>query len=336
MSGSQILAGDIGGTKTLLCLGEVVRGDLRVVAKARYESASYADFSEVIGDFLFTREVSVIAACFGVAGAVVDGVCRTTNLPWVLDQRLLSRQLGGARVRLLNDLEAAAFGVLHLPEGDFTDLNPGAPPRSRAPRAVIAAGTGLGEALIVGHGAAATIVATEGGHCDFAPRDEREDRLLRWLRRKYPQHVSYERVLSGPGLVEVYRFLVEDSGGGENERVAAAMARGDGAAVVGEWGVSGRDPLCVRALDWFVRMYGAEAGNLVLKSLATGGLYVAGGIAPKILPVMRRGGFMDGFAAKGRFSALLQSVPVRVVLNPEVVLLGALHWAGERMCGVEK
>ncbi len=331
MTGTFILGGDIGGTKTLLCLGSEQHGRFRVITSKRYESGAFADFAEVLTDFLASHPVSIASACFGVAGAVVEGICRATNLPWVLDEKELSSLMGGARVRLLNDLEAAAFGILHLPPEDVVDLNPGAVSHPGAHRAVIAAGTGLGEALIIQNGDTEMIVATEGGHCDFAPQNAQEDRLLVWMRESYPGHVSYERILSGPGLVSIYRFLVHDAGMVENAEVVAAMVQEDAAAVIGQWGVERRDNVCFDALRLFSRIYGAEAGNLVLKSFALQGLYVAGGIAPKILPVLRQGGFMEGFTAKGRFSHLLSEVPVRVVTNTDVVLLGAFQWAAESL-----
>ncbi len=331
MNTPLILAGDIGGTKTLLCLGYMDHGSFRSLAKKRYDSAGYANFEDVLADFLAETDTLITAACFGVAGAVVAGVCRTTNLPWVLDEKELCRHLGGAKVKLLNDLEATAFGILHLPERDCIELNPAASSRSGAHQAVIAAGTGLGEALIIQTGKTETIVATEGGHCDFAPIDDQQGYLLAWLRKKYPEHVSYERILSGPGLVNIYHFLVQQDRDRENIEVAAAMAQSDAAAVIGEWGEAERDQLCHRALQLFSRIYGAEAGNLVLKSLALGGVYVAGGIAPKILQVLQQGNFMDGFTTKGRFADLLKKVPVRVVMNTEVVLLGAFNWCAKRM-----
>ena len=331
MTGTLILGGDIGGTKTLLCLGAELHGRFQILAQDRYESAAFSSFEEVLKVFLAGHDGSINAACFGVAGTVVDGACRTTNLPWILDEKELSNLLGGCRVQLLNDLQAAAFGILHLPAEDFVELNRNASPNPGAHRAVIAAGTGLGEALIIQNGDIDIIVPTEGGHCDYAPCNQQEERLLAWLREQYPEHVSYERILSGPGLVNIYRFLVQDMGALENIEVVAAMRQGDAAAVIGQWGAAQRDRLCFDALQLFSRIYGAEAGNLVLKSLSLGGVYVAGGIAPKILPVLRLGGFMEGFTAKGRFSELLGKVRVGVVMNPEVVLLGTLHWARERI-----
>ncbi len=331
MNAPLILAADIGGTKTLLRLGKLEEGEFRVLREQGFASTDYARFEDLLAQFLGSKVQPIAAACFGVAGPVDDGVCRTTNLPWLVDAKALSSLLGGIPVCLLNDVEAAAFGILYLPKTDLVELNPAAKLRTHAHRAVIAAGTGLGEALILQAEWGPMIIATEGGHCDFAPLDADQDRLLGWLRERYVGHISYERVLSGPGLIEIYRFLRAQNLARETPQVAAAMLTEDPAAVIGQFGVTKRDVLCYEALRWFARVYGAEAGNLVLKSLALGGLYVAGGIAPKILPILQEGWFMAGFTAKGRFSRLLEEVPVEVVLNPKIVLIGAQTWAMQRM-----
>ncbi|MCX8049689.1 MAG: glucokinase [Methylohalobius sp.] len=325
-----LLAADVGGTKTLLRLGRLRRGEFEVLREERVTSADYPCFEALLAQFLRAAETqSIAAACFGVAGPVENGVCQITNLPWRLEAKALSCLLGGAQVWLLNDLEATAWGLLHSPETKFVELNPTAESRPGAHRAVIAAGTGLGEALILMTQGGAIVVATEGGHCDFAPLDDEQDKLLSWLRARYLGHVSYERVLSGSGLVEIYRFLCSHRRRQPNP--ACLTATEDLAAVIGRLGVAKQDALCYEALKWFARIYGAEAGNLVLKSLARGGLYVAGGIAPKILPILKEGWFMAGFTAKGRFGPLLQTVPVRVAVDPKLVLIGAQTWALQRL-----
>lgn len=335
MNAALVLAADIGGTKTLLRLGQPQQDKFQVLREQGFASTDYARFEDLLAEFLGSKVQPIAAACFGVAGPVENGVCQTTNLPWLLDAKALSSLLGGIPVHLLNDVEAAAFGILHLAETDLIELNPAGRRRSHAHRAVIAAGTGLGEALILQARGEPVIVATEGGHCDFAPLDADQDRLLGWLRERYPGHISYERVLSGSGLVEIYRFLHAQNPARENPQVAAAMRVEDPAAVIGQLGVTKQDILCYEALKWFARIYGAEAGNLVLKSLALGGLYMAGGIAPKILPILQEGWFMSGFTAKGRLSGLLKEVSVQVVLNPKIVLLGAQTWAVQRQLWAE-
>ncbi len=234
----------------------------------------------------------------------------------------------------MNDLEALGFAIDLLRPQEICELQAGAP-GAQGNRAVIAAGTGLGEAGLYWDGATHRPFATEGGHADFAPQDELEIALLRYLRKGH-EHVSWERVVSGPGLVHLYRFLLEWQSAREGEErqerqeppgMAERMRSDDPAAVVWHCAASGESPLCGRAVDLFLRLYGAEAGNLALKTMATGGLYIGGGIAPKILDWMRRGPFIEAFRAKGRMRPLLEAMPVRVVLNPQVALLGAARYA---------
>jgi len=259
-----------------------------------------------------------------VAGAVIDGRSAATNLAWTLDEKILQEAIPTPRVTLLNDLEAAAWGVMHLPATDLLTLQPGIP--RHANMALIAAGTGLGEALIVWDGLRPHVIASEGGHADFAPRTGREIELLNYLRREFG-HVSYERVLSGPGLFNVYRFVRDTSGMAEPSWLTDRLARGDRSAVVSEVALAGAHPPCVEALELFASIYGAEAGNLALKGLAVGGVYVGGGIAPKIRVKLTTGSFVDAFRDKGRFAPLMASVPLRLALNPRAPLLGAARVA---------
>ncbi|TAK08428.1 MAG: glucokinase [Candidatus Manganitrophaceae bacterium] len=328
----MILAGDIGGTKTFLarfvCEGEA----MRPVAEAAFPSRHYPDIEAVLQEFLREREAPVQRACFGVAGPVLDGRCETTNLPWIVDARRIGQDFGVPSVALLNDLEATGYGIPALAEQDQFILNPGQEQArtvtgARGNRAIIAAGTGLGEVLLFWDGFQYRPSASEGGHCDFAPSGPLQAQLLDALWKRYP-HVSVERVLSGPGLMNIYHFLKETGAGEEpswlTERLAAAE---EPAAVVSETALAGKADLCVKALDLFVSVYGAEAGNLVLKTLATGGIYLAGGIAPKILEKLRDGTFMKAFLDKGRFSPLMEQIPVRVILNERAALLGAARYA---------
>jgi glucokinase len=321
-----ILAGDIGGTKTVLGSYEPSPAGLRCVRENTYPSSSYDSLEAVITDYLRPHREAVEAACFGIAGPVVAGRGEVTNLPWIVEERRLS-QLIGARVGLLNDLEATALGMLSLAPEEFVQLNPDAPAGS-GNMAVIAAGTGLGEAMLYWDSGRYRAIATEGGHSDFAPNDAAEDALLAYLRSRLGGHVSYERVLSGAGLVNVYHYLRDSHFAPESlessERVRAGE---DPARVISSRGLGSHDPLCREALRMFARIYGAEAGNLALKCLARGGVLVGGGIAPKILPALDDGEFMRGFTHKGRFSGLLASLPVRVALNPHTALLGAAHHA---------
>ena len=322
----MILASDVGGTKTTLALFEPRGAGRALVREDTLPSHEFASLEAAIARFLAKGPpVQIAAACIGIAGPVVDGRVTTTNLPWVVDERRLASEIPAGRVQLLNDLEATAHGIDALEQHELMTLQPGVP-RTAGNLAVIAAGTGLGEAIVVGEGPARTVVATEGGHADFGPRGELEEDMLRHLRKEFGR-VSYERVLSGPGLVNVYRFLRDTGVAGESAQVAAMMRERDPAAVVTELGVQAADRLCQMALNVFVSVYGAEAGNLALKALAVRGVVVAGGIAPRITQVLAAGGFIAAFRDKGRLGALMESIPVRVALNPKTALLGAARVA---------
>jgi glucokinase len=326
---ARILAGDIGGTKTVLSLYEGSPRDLRQVREETYPSQQYDSLDEILEVFLKEEGgPPPRALCLGVAGAVIEGKSDVTNLPWRLDETALKDATGVSRVKLLNDLESAAYGMLHSRGDDLSVLNRGAEPARKGNRAVIAAGTGLGEAILYWDGAEHRVMASEGGHSDFAPRTDEEIELLKYLRQQYGGHVSYERVLSGPGFFNIYCFLRDAGYAPEPDSMKERIESGDDpSAVVTEAGLEDRDPLSVRTLELFATLYGAEAGNLALKCLAVGGVYVGGGIAPKILPTLKAGPFMKGFTDKGRFSDLVASMPVSVALNPRVPLLGAAYYA---------
>lgn len=315
-SEKTLLAGDLGGTKTLLRLncGAQTRRE------QRYDSAAWAGLEEMVGDFLGGERAD--AACFGVAGPVRGGTAQITNLPWRIDAEALAQRHAIPRVRLINDFQAVAYGIEMLGETDLLTLQAGVP-CPNAPRAVIGAGTGLGEGYLVWSDGAYLALPSEGSHADFAPADELQADLWRWLAERYG-HVSWERVVSGPGLEAIYRFLKERGELAESALLAEMIRAGDGAAAISEFALRHRDPLAGAALDLFIAAYGAEAGNLALKILASGGVYVAGGIAPKIADRLQDGAFLRAFLAKGRFAELLATLPVHVVLNPQVGLLGAL------------
>jgi glucokinase len=265
--------------------------------------------------------LTITAACFGVAGPVIGNRCRTTNLPWVVDGPELARRFKIPAVRLVNDLEATAHGLLCLRPDEFTVLNRGTPPAGKSAMVLIAAGTGLGEAMLYWNGHRYQPRPSEGGHADFAPNSDQEIELLRYLRGSYV-HVSYERVLSGPGLHAIYEFL-RDTKKNEPTWVAERIKMSDPAAVIAEIGLGGQAEICVQALDLFTSIYGAEAGNLALKALAFDGVYLGGGIAPKILPKLQEPGFLRAFTSKGRYQRLLSGIPVRVIMNPKTALIGA-------------
>jgi len=319
---TTVLAGDVGGTKTALALFEVDDAGLRLLREAHMASRDYPSLDAALARFLGEHPAArVDAACVGVAGSVVDGRVVATNLPWAIDERALAAWAGTPRTRLLNDLEATAHGVIGLPPAARHRLQDGvARPGAIA---VIAAGTGLGEAIVVPDSSGRPhVIATEGGHTDFAPRDEREDGLLRWLRARFGS-VSYERVLSGPGLVNIYRYLAAVGVAPEAPAVAARLLAEDPAAVITELGLAAQDVLCSCALDLFATIYGAEAGNLALKCLATGGVVIAGGIAPRIVARLAEGGFLRAFCDKGRLARLLASIPIDVALDVRAPVLGA-------------
>ncbi|MDD5580667.1 MAG: glucokinase [Methylobacter sp.] len=322
----MILAGDIGGTKTVLSLlTRETDGSLICIQEQSFASREYRKFDDILATFL-PAGINLDAACFGVAGPVVNQRSHTTNLPWLLDAVELKTKLGITdKVKLLNDLEAMALGMLYLPEKDLVELNPNAEIRS-GNIAIIAAGTGLGEAILYWDGNKHHLMATEGGHCDFAAQNTSQDLLLAYLRKKYPDHISYERVISGNGLGNLYDFLCEHEFAPPCLAVPAINSDIDRNAVISRLGIAGEDPLCTEAVRLFVEIYGAEAGNLALKSMAIGGVFIGGGIAPKILPAMVNGKFMQAFKAKGRFLPLLNKVSVKVSLNPRTPLIGALNY----------
>jgi glucokinase len=335
----MILAGDVGGTKTVLALYESGVNTLDKVREQTYASASFPSLDAICLDFLGrSAEVGVRTACFGVPGAVVDGFCKTTNLPWLISEAELAHTLRIPRVKLLNDLQAAGYGMLHLDDSELAVINPGRGLASRGGArrgnyAVIAAGTGLGQGFLAWTGERHLPIASEGGHSTFAPRNDLEYELRRFLARRIgteESHVSWERILSGPGLGNVYDFLKHKGVHEESPQVAAKIKAGaDKGSVVGMEAINGSDKLCAAACDLFASLYGAEAGNLALKLLATGGVFVGGGIAPKLLPILQRGAFLKSFVDKGRFEELLRGIPVLVALNDKAPLLGAARFAAD-------
>ncbi len=321
----MLLAGDVGGTKTALALFEARGAELTLAREAELPSREFPKLEDAIVRFLADGPRGPVeAACFGVAGPVVNGRCVATNLPWVVDETDLAARIPAGRVRLLNDLEAMGHGVLALAPSSLATLQPGTP--RAGSRVLLAAGTGLGEALLIWTGERHIVIACEGGHADFAPRTDLEIELLRFLRKELGR-VSYERVLSGPGLFNIYRFLREQGGVSEPQWLRDRIEVGDPSAVVSEVGLVGGHPLCVQALDMFASIYGAEAGNLALKALAVGGVFIGGGIAPKIRAKLEDGAFITAFCDKGRFAQLMASIPVQLILEPRAALLGAARVA---------
>ncbi len=323
----MILAGDIGGTSTRLAYFDVQNGKLIPLVTERFSSRSHKGLEEIVRKFLRKHSVKVEHAAFGIAGPVHQQRVEATNLAWVVDAAILKSELVTADVTLLNDLEANTYGIFELAPNDFAVINAGAPADS-GNLAVISAGTGLGEAGATWDGKRFVVYATEGGHTDFAPRNEVEIELLLYVRQRLGGRVSCERILSGPGIYTVYQFLRDTKRASEEKWLKQELMHGDPSAVISQFGLQGKSELCAKTLDMFVEMYGAEAGNLALKMMARRGVFVGGGIAPKILPTLQSGLFMQGFAEKGRFESLLRAIPVRVVLNDQAALLGAARYAG--------
>lgn len=324
----KVLAGDLGGTKTLLMIAECHGTRVRVLIEQRYDSAAFPNLLPMLQDFLRhagQHAADMERACIAVAGPVTETVdgqdASITNLPWRFDNTSLATQTGIARLRLINDFQGVGYGIEALAEEDFVSLQRGAP-RAGGPRVVIGAGTGLGMGVLVWMRDFYEVLASEGGHADFAPADAEQIELLRSLQAEF-EHVSAERLVCGRGLVRIYEFLRGRQVAPESPAVRAAMSAGDAAAAISTAALVKADRLAETALDLLVRLYGATAGNLALTVLATGGVYVAGGIAPKIIDKLRDGAFLQAFLAKGRMANLLASLPVRVVINARVGLMGA-------------
>lgn len=323
---SLILAGDVGGSKTLLGLFRLNDHGLELIRGHTYATNDFSSLAEVCADFLANQREPIAHACFGVPGVVIDGQSHASNLPWELHERNLSRALDGIPVRLINDLSATAHGVVHLPDSEVRVLQRGASGLHQNHIAIIAPGTGLGESALIFNRGEYEAVASEGGHASFAPRDDGQIELYRYLRGRFG-HVSVERVLSGPGLVNIYSFIRTSCGNREPEWLTARFENEDASAVISEVAIGNRDPDCVHALEMFVDIFGAEAGNLALKVLALGGVYLCGGIPPKILPALTDGRFIRAFRDKGRLSGVLEKIEVRVSMNEGVGLAGAAHFA---------
>ena len=327
-TGALLLAGDIGGTKTKLALFHLIGDRLEMLREDVYKSIHYDGLGGIVIEFLGDSTPVPTAACFGIAGPVSDGQCRTTNLPWFVEETEISNQTGIPIVRLLNDLQAMAIGLSKLPSEELVELNPDVQ-TAVGNIAVIAAGTGCGEAMLYWDGKMHHAIATEGGHTDFAPNTREQEGLLRSLRIKFGGgHVSYERILSGSGLYNTYQYLAEERVAPESPSFREAMLDGeDPGKIIGRLALEENDPLCRETLRLFVRVYGAEAGNWALKSLAHGGVLIGGGIAAKILPAITNGDFMASFRDKGRFSDWMSTLSVKVALNQDAGLLGAAQHA---------
>ena len=327
----MILAGDIGGTNARLAYFQPQNGRLSLVSERVFPSREHHEFGEIVGKFLHDSGTRPQAACFGIAGPVRNGRVETSNLPWVIEQSRLADEFQLPATLLINDLEAIAWGLAALGPSDLVALNH-VSGLVTGNQAVVAPGTGLGEAGLFWDGNRHHVFACEGGHTDFAPQGDLQIELLKFLTAGFG-HVSYERILSGPGLINVYEFLRDTGCEKELPAVADEMRKGDRAAAISRAALAGTDALAEKALDLFVAVYGAEASNLALKSMATGGLFLAGGISPKILSKLKGPCFMQAFLDKGRMRPLVEAMPVHVVTNEKVGLLGAARCAAAQARG---
>lgn len=322
----MILAADIGGTKVNLALFRQKDDQLELVDSAKFESRKYSGLEEILDEFCQSKHPKLDRAGFGIAGPVKDGKCDVTNLPWVVDVENIKKRLGLESVWLINDLAAMACAVPFLPEAELVVLQAGKT-ETGGRIGVIAAGTGLGEAfLLPDQSGRYLILDSEGGHSDFSPRTDLEIELLRFLTEKFGR-ASIERVLSGPGLHNIYQFLLECHLFEEPSWLTQELTENDPGEVITKHGLSNKSPACEKALEIFISLYGAIAGNLALQFLTRGGLYIGGGIAPNILPLIKSGLFMESFYSKGRFKSFMREVPVKVILNDKASLIGVAHYA---------
>jgi glucokinase len=322
----MILAGDIGGTHARIATFTVDGGRVKLATEQIYPTHEHQNLESALRAFLTTHQVLATTACFGVAGPVRKGIAVLPNLGWTVDASSLAREIGIERAGLINDLEANAYGIAALDASDFTVLNPGAPD-AIGNAAVISAGTGLGEAGLYWDGKILRPFACEGGHADFAPVDPLQTEMLAWLQTQYV-HVSWERVVSGDGIFNIYRFLRDSGRGEEPAWLAEELKHGDRPPIITRAALDKRSALCEMALDLLIVLLGEEAANLALKIMATGGVYLGGGIAPRILRKLIEPAFMRAFTNKGRMSDLLKAIPVKVILNDGAALLGAARCAG--------
>lgn len=322
----KILAGDIGGTNARLAVYDIELTSYETLAAETLPSREYGSLEEIVAAFMKGHPIECQRACFGVPGPVKDGRVQTTNLPWLVESSRLAAAARVEALALINDLKAQAYGVAMLGPQDLEVLNPGSETAS-GNAALIAAGTGLGQAGLYWDGQAFHPFATEGGHASFGPTGARQVALLDFLAQRFGR-VSWERVVSGPGLVNIFEFLLDYRDAAKPAWLADEVGEdGDLAPAITKAALDRRCEVCVEALELFVELYGAEAGNLALKMLATGGVFIGGGIAPKIIDALREPVFLNAFLDTGRMRPLLEATPVRVITNKNTALLGAARYA---------
>lgn len=320
-----ILAGDVGGTKANMAFYALRETKLNLIVQKKFSSKDYKDLHDLIAEFIKEFNLQANHVCIAVAGPVVNGTCHATNLPWTIDSAALAKRLGFDKIELMNDLEANAHGIYELTDEDFVTINQG-DRKKHGNVGVISAGTGLGEAGIIWEDRKMRPFASEGGHSDFAPNSPIQFELLQHLYDKF-NHVSYERVLSGQGLQNIYEFLRDRKKYPEPAWLADELKKGEIPMIVSEHGLKGETEICVEALNIFTDIYGAEAGNLALKLMATGGIYIGGGIAPKMIKKLSEPRFLEAFLDKGRLRSVLETIQIKVIMNDKTALLGAARCA---------
>ncbi len=329
-SASLILAGDVGGTKTLLALYNSKGGRVALHTTKRFDSKAYPSLQKIVEEFLIGEGVSVAAACFGVPGPVSDGTVRTTNLPWRLSEREISAQLSIPRVKLVNDLVATAACLPYLGSLDAITLHPGAAIREQHILCVVAPGTGLGQAVLYRDTTRTVLLGSEGGHADFAPRNSQEIQLLQYLLEKF-NRVSIERLLSGPGIYNIYSFLRDTKFAEERAELAHEIEIGDPGAAIAKAASSGKDPLAMEAIQLFARILGSHAGNMMLTYLASGGIFLGGGIPPRIIDLLKHSEIVSSYLTKGRLSPIVEAAPLYIIKDDRAGLHGAAYLAAD-MC----
>lgn len=324
----MILAGDIGGTHARLALFDVQNDEFKVAKIAIFPSRHYSGLDQIVAEFVKSADTQPTQACFGIAGPVTNGRVEASNLPWVIEAKRIADELHLDKAVLINDLEATGWGIGALTSSDLVPLNNviSISGNARGNQVVIAAGTGLGEGCLYWDGTRHHVFSSEGGHCDFAPQGDLQVELYQYLHKRYG-HVSFERVLSGPGLINIFDFLRDTGKGKPPDWLVAEMVESDAAAAISSAALRGQCPMCEQALNIFVEIFGAEAGNLALKIKATGGVFLAGGIAPKILPKLSTPMFLEAFLSKGRLRHLMEIMPIQVITNDKLGLLGAARCA---------
>lgn len=320
----KVLAGDIGGTNARLALCDVTDSGVKVLEKQAYDSGKYESLEAILSDYIANQGVKIEAISLGIPCPLKEGQCETTNLPWHINVNTLTQAAGGIPTSLLNDLEALAWGIGALQEDQLHTLIEGEGPVI-GNAVVIAAGTGLGQAGLFWDGHQHHPFSTEGGHCDFAPADDMQIELLRFMQRRQ-EHISWERLISGPGLSTLYEFVVEHEGEAIPDWYENALNEGNSSELVSKKALDEEDDLCVETLSLFIKLLGAEAGNLAMKMKATGGVYIGGGIAPVILDWLQLTCFRDAFLHKGRMQPLMEQIPVKVILSGDAALLGAARY----------